>query len=90
VLTAFETELRDKLIQRLDLADLDVATIDSETPLFEEGFGLDSIDALEIAVMVEEEYGIVIQTAERTRSTFGRLGDLARFIQANLRRDIPA
>lgn len=86
-MTEFEVELRDKLIERLDLVDVDPATVESDTPLFDEGLGLDSIDALEIAVMVEEAYGIVIQTSERTRENFGTLGGLAAFIQGNMHRD---
>jgi len=88
-MTEFEIELRDKLIERLDLTDIDLDTIVSDTRLFEEGFGLDSIDALEIAVMAEEEWGLVIQTAERTPDNFGTLGSLAKFIGDNLYRDIP-
>lgn len=88
-MTEFEKELTGKLIERLDLMDIDPDTITSETPLFDEGFGLDSIDALEITVLVEEEWGLIIQTAERNKSTMGRLCDLANFVQQNLYRDIP-
>jgi len=86
-MTELETELRDKLIERLDLMDVDPGTVESDTPLFDEGLGLDSIDALEIAMMVEEEYDIVIQTSERTRENFGTLGGLASFIKENMHRD---
>lgn len=86
-MTEFEVELRDKLVERLDLVDVEPDSVSSDTPLFDEGLGLDSIDALEIAVMVEEAYGIVIQTSERTRENFGTLGGLASFVQQNMHRD---
>jgi acyl carrier protein len=86
-MTEFEIELRDKLIARLGLADVDPAEITSQSRLFGADLGLDSIDALELEVMIQESWGIQIKASERTRSTFGSLGDLARFIQANLHRD---
>ena len=86
-MTDLEIELRDKLIARLDLKDVDPSQITSESRLFGEDLGLDSIDALELEVMIQEHWGIQIKASERNRSTFGTLGDLARFIQANLGRD---
>jgi acyl carrier protein len=86
-MTELEIELRDKLIARLDLKDLDPSQITSESRLFGADMGLDSIDALELEVMIQEHWGIQIKASERNRSTFGTLGDLARFIQANLGRD---
>ncbi|HOX44325.1 MAG TPA: phosphopantetheine-binding protein [Myxococcota bacterium] len=86
-MTDLEIELRDKLIARLDLKDVDPSQITSASRLFGEDLGLDSIDALELEVMIQEHWGIQIKASERNRSTFGTLGDLARFIQANLGRD---
>ncbi len=86
-MTDLEIELRDKLIARLDLQDVDPAQITSESRLFGADLGLDSIDALELEVMIQEHWGIQIKASERNRSTFGTLGDLARFIEANLGRD---
>ena len=83
-------ELRDKILARLNLADVDPATITAATPLFKDGLGLDSLDALEITVMIEELYGIVIAVSERDQAIFGTLGALAAFIEKNLGRDRPA
>lgn len=83
-----DKELRDKIIERLHLEDVDVDSIKSATLLFGEGFGLDSIDALELELMIREEYGITILQSERNRSTFGSLGTLARFIEENRGRDL--
>ena len=52
-----------------------------------QGLELDSIDAIELEIMIERSYGISILTSERTKSTFGTLGGLARFIEANRDRD---
>lgn len=86
---SFERELLDKIVGRLRLKDVDVDAVTRDTALFERGLGLDSLDALEITVLVEEDYGIVVSVAERSESIFGTLGTLADFIQNNLRRDIP-
>lgn len=85
-MTAFEIELRDKLIQQLGL-EISPEDIESETYLFGQGLELDSIDAIEIEVMVKAEYGIDILASERNQSTFGTLGTLAAFIEKNLNRD---
>ncbi len=89
MMTEFEREILGKLIARLKLEDVNVDDVTGETLLFGQGLSLDSIDALEIELMVKEDYGIVILTSERTRSTFGTLGVLCAFIRDNLYRDIP-
>lgn len=87
-LTKFEIELRDKLIQQLNLHDIDPATITRDTLFFgEEGLGLDSIDALEIDYMVEKEYNIKILQSERNEATFANFGAFSDFIQKNINRD---
>jgi acyl carrier protein len=90
-MTDFETALLGKIIERLNLAEVikrENIHVDVNTPLFKGGLGLDSIDALEISILLEEEYGIVVKVSERNASIFGSLGDLSRFVQENLRRDI--
>lgn len=87
-MTELEREIRDKIVERLRLEDLDLGDIDSKTLLFGEGFGLDSIDALELELMIKEEYGITILQSERNRSTFGSLGTLARFVEEHRGRDL--
>jgi len=87
-MNAFEIEIRDKLLKRLNLTHVDPATVTSETALFgDTGMGLDSLDALEIAILVEQDYGITIAVAERNRAVMGSLGNLATFVQQNLHRD---
>lgn len=86
-MTPFEVELRGKLIEQLNL-EIDAEEIGSDTYLFGQGLELDSIDAIEIEVMVKAEYGIDILQSERNQSTFGTLGTLAAFIEKNRNRDV--
>ena len=54
-----EAEIKELIIEALVLEDLTPDDIESEKPLFVEGLGLDSLDALEIAMILEERYGVV-------------------------------
>ena len=87
---SFEKELKDKIVACLDLEEFNLESLTSDTFLFGKGQGLelDSIDAIELEVMIKKEYGIDIKPSERTRSTFGTLGCLKEFIEKNLNRDI--
>jgi acyl carrier protein len=82
-------EVRDKLLKRLNLSHVDASTITLQTPLFGDGAGLelDSLDALEISILVEQQYGIAISVAERTSEVFGTFGNLVAFIEKNRNRD---
>jgi acyl carrier protein len=86
-LTEFEKELLGKIVDHLHLEEIDVDAFSPDTVLFGQGLELDSIDAIELEIMIEKSYGISILTSERTRSTFGTLGELAGFIERNRNRD---
>lgn len=74
-------ELKTLLIQGLHLEDITPADIDPESPLFGEGLGLDSIDALEIGVMLDRKYGIkLVSNDERNSQIFASLKSLAGFV----------
>jgi acyl carrier protein len=78
-----ETELKRLIIDTLMLEDVTPAQIDSEAPLFVEGLGLDSIDALELALAVSRKYAVRIKADdERNRDVFRSVKSLAAFIQA--------
>jgi acyl carrier protein len=87
-MTDFEIKFRNMLIDQLGLEEIDPEIITRDTYLFGEGLELDSVDAIEIEVMVKKEFGINILASERTSSTFGTFGTLCDFIQNNLNRDI--
>ena len=85
----FEKELLEKLIVSLNLEDVDPEDIDGDTTLFGDGgLELDSIDAIEIEVMVKAEYGIDILKSERNQATFGTFSSLASFVKENQDRDV--
>jgi acyl carrier protein len=75
-------ELKSKIIACLKLQDITPEQIDDDAPLFGAGLGLDSIDALELVVMLEKDYGIVIKDIEQGRPAFRSVRALAEFIEA--------
>lgn len=80
-LAALEEEIKEMLIRTLELEDIAVSDIVSGEPLFEEGLGLDSIDALEIGLMLQEKYNVTIDAEdESTRTHFASVANLALFI----------
>ena len=75
-------ELKAKIIESLKLQDVTPEQIGDDAPLFGAGLGLDSIDALELVVMLEKHYGIVIKDIEEGRPAFQSVRALAAFIEA--------
>jgi acyl carrier protein len=77
-------ELKTLLIEGLHLEDIDADDIDVSEPLFGDGLGLDSIDALEIAVLLDRQYGVKITSEDdKNREIFASLTALAQFISEN-------
>ena len=77
-------EMKEALIESLNLEDITPDEIDNEAPLFgDEGLGLDSIDALEIILILERNYGIRIANPAEGKSIFYSVRTLADFITAN-------
>ncbi len=80
-MNTLEQELKQLLIDVLNLEDVSVEQIDSKAPLFGEGLGLDSIDALEFGVAIRRKYDVQIDVdSEATREHFASIANLARFI----------
>ncbi len=73
-------ELKEKIIETLDLIDVVPADIAEEDPLVGGKLGLDSIDILELAMMVDKEYGLKIDSKELGREVFSTLRTLADYI----------
>lgn len=81
-MTALENELKAFIIETLNLEDVNVGEIDSEEPLFVEGLGLDSIDALELGVAIQKKYDVRIDAKnEDVKTHFASVRNLARFIE---------
>jgi acyl carrier protein len=78
-----ETELKQLIIDALALEDLSVDDIDSHAPLFNEGLGLDSIDALELGLAIRKKYGVKIEAEkEDVVRIFASVASLADYIQS--------
>lgn len=77
-----EQEVKEMIIDVLQLEDVAAADIDSEAPLFVEGLGLDSIDALELGVALQKRYGISLSAdSEDTRRHFASVRALAALVE---------
>ena len=81
---ALEQEIKELIIDALELEDLTPADIDSTAPLFGEGLGLDSIDALELGVSLQKRYGIKLSAnSEETRRHFASVQALAALVASH-------
>ena len=76
-------KLKQEIITELKLEDITPEDIDTDTPLFNEGLGLDSIDALELIVLLERIYGIKIEDPKDGRKIFFSVRTMAEYITAH-------
>lgn len=76
-------ELKEKIIDALNLEDLTPQDIEDDAPIFMEGLGLDSIDALELMLLMEKNYGIRLASPAEGKQVFKSLNTMAEYIQAN-------
>lgn len=76
-------QLKEQIITQLNLEDLSPEDINADDPLFGDGVGLDSIDALELIVLLEKSYGIKIKDPKDGKKIFTSVRTLAEFIQEN-------
>lgn len=75
-------ELKKSIIEQLNLEELEVEDIENDQPLFGDGLGLDSIDALELIVLLEKDYGIKLTEPEQAKNIFVSVNKMAEFIEA--------
>jgi acyl carrier protein len=80
---ALKAELKNKIITTLNLEDIAVADIADNDPLFGDGLGLDSIDALELIVILDKDYGIKLVDPKEGKSIFQSIETMAAYISAN-------
>jgi acyl carrier protein len=76
-------ELKKEIIEALNLEDVTPEEIDADAPLFGSGLGLDSIDALELIVLIEKKYGIKLKDPRKSRDVFKSVNVMAKFIAEN-------
>ena len=82
--TSFHDELKELIVDTLALEDITPAEIETDAPLFVEGLGLDSIDSLEIAMVLEERYGVTLgDDPDTNRNIFDSVRSLAVFVTEN-------
>ncbi len=79
---AVPNRIKRLIVESLHLEGMKPEMIEDEAPLFGEGLGLDSVDALELVVALEKEFGIKIKSQELGREVFSSVASLSEFIEA--------
>jgi acyl carrier protein len=80
---ALVEELKKLIIEHLNLEDIEPAKVSADAPLFGEGLGLDSVDALELVMLMETTYGAKIESSAIGKKAFASLRSLAEFVSKN-------
>lgn len=75
-----QEELKAKIIEVLNLEDVNPADIENDAPLFGGGLGLDSIDALELIVLLDKQYGIKLADPKKGKEIFDSINTMAAYI----------
>lgn len=79
-MSELKQELKEKIIEQLNLEDVAIEEIADNDPLFGEGLGLDSIDALELIVMLDKDYGIKLADPKEGKKIFESIATMAGYI----------
>lgn len=82
-LTALKKQLKEVIVKDLSLEDVTPEEIADDAPLFGEGLGLDSLDAVELVVLLQRHFGIQIKDLEEGRKIFTNLDTLAKYVSEN-------
>ncbi len=80
---SIEEDIKKMLVDGLKLDDVEPENIETDAPLFNEGLGLDSLDAVELVVLLKKYYGIEIKDMEEGRKAFASVAAMADYIRAN-------
>ena len=80
---SLKDEIKTHIIEQLNLEDLTIADIEDDAPLFGDGLGLDSIDALELIVLLDTHFGIKVADPEQGKDIFTSVNTMADFIEKN-------
>jgi acyl carrier protein len=79
-LSALKARIKRALLEELDLRGKTEADIDDAAPLFGEGLGLDSLDALQLAMAIEERFGVAVPEGDAGREVFASVNAIAEFL----------
>lgn len=80
---ALKQELKEKIIAVLNLEDVQPSDISNTDALFGDGLGLDSIDALELIVLLDKDYGIKLTDPKEGKNIFQSIDTMAGYVEAN-------
>lgn len=75
-------QIKEMVVRDLKLQGVNPAAIDDDAPLFEEGLGLDSLDAVELVVLVQKNFDVQIEDMDEGQAAFKSIRTLAEFIEA--------
>jgi len=78
-----KNQLKEQIIKALNLDGVQPSDIVDDAPLFGQGLGLDSIDALELIVLLERNYGIRIRDPKQGKDVFASIDAMAQYVAAN-------
>lgn len=80
---ALKAEIKEKIIKVLNLEDINPGDVNDNDPLFGDGLGLDSIDALELIVLLDKDYGIKLSDPKEGKEIFHSVNTLANYVSAH-------
>ncbi len=78
---SLETELKEMVINDLGMKDIELGEFSDDTLLFGEGIGLDSLDAVELVVLIQKKYSINVENIESNREALATIASLAEFVR---------
>ncbi len=78
---SLETELKEMVINDLGMKDIELEEFSDDTLLFGEGIGLDSLDAVELVVLIQKKYSINVENIEDNREALATIASLAEFVR---------
>lgn len=81
MILGLENELKTMIVSELKIEDVTPAQIENSAPLFGEGLGLDSLDAVELVVSLQKHYDIEIKNIEEARDAFASIKSLADYVR---------
>ena len=79
-LSALKDQIKRLMIEQLDLRSKQASDIDDEAPLFGGGLSLDSLDALQLAMAIEERFGVTVPEGDAGRAVFASVNAIAEFV----------